>query len=156
MNTQCCDKCRSGYTQSPLPDLCATCACHKVFCCINCLADEKQVGTDKPNCAQNGRCKCHHTTPPSTEDWESELSDKYGSFEFSPTVNNQGYVNLRNYIAKRIEIARQEGEKIGRAKGLLRALSVLHEFTMLTTDTKFLDLIEAAQKKILAPTNSKE
>ena len=24
-----CSKCRSGYTQSPLPDLCATCKCHK-------------------------------------------------------------------------------------------------------------------------------
>ncbi len=51
-----CEKCRSGYTQSPLKDLCENCSCHKEECN---KCDERGMITEVKNGAHYGHsCDC--------------------------------------------------------------------------------------------------
>lgn len=49
----------------------------------------------------------------------------------------------------------QEAEQRGRAKALLDASKILHQYAMRTIDTPTLDLIERMQKEILELINYK-
>jgi len=35
-DSECCDKCRSGYTKSPIPEICKNCSCHRETVLDNC------------------------------------------------------------------------------------------------------------------------
>lgn len=134
MNT-CCEKCRSGYTQSPLLDLCASCPCHTkgekflkidkdymkdatfevkvlpaphVDCCSECL---KLPWKDN-------YCACgHHSSTPANSSWEARF-DNGVALKIGNAGKSEGIVNVRKEIKSFIRAEIQSAEERGRVKGL--------------------------------------
>ncbi len=128
-NKEHCPNCRSGYTQSPLSDLCASCPCHTTKeeagrCCKECrdsdllareicvlkdcrchtIAPTAEAGKKCGNCKQpfQGETLCPHA--PTTQSWEMKFREEFPHFEQS--IYRELQDALISFICKEIAATR--------------------------------------------------